>query len=61
MAAYENLSGFVGQKFQTEYLSQKKPKPVVQKIITKVSSVSRADVNVANTGGKTVATHDRNF
>jgi hypothetical protein len=26
-----------------------------------VCNVPKADVNVANTGGKTVATHDRNF
>jgi hypothetical protein len=39
MAAYENLPGFVGQKFQTEYLSRKLSKPAVQKSIAKVSSV----------------------
>jgi hypothetical protein len=39
MAAYEELPGLVGQKFQTEYFSRKTPKPVVQKSIAKVSKV----------------------
>jgi hypothetical protein len=43
MAAYKELSGLVGQKFQTEYLSRKPSKPVIQKSIAKLSKVSKID------------------
>jgi hypothetical protein len=42
MAAYENLPGFVGQIFELSIYLEKTPKSVVQKIITKVSSVPKA-------------------
>jgi hypothetical protein len=45
MAAYEELSGLVGQKFQTVHLSEKPPKPVVQKFNAKVCKVPIAAFN----------------
>jgi hypothetical protein len=45
MAAYENLPGFVGKIFKLSIYLEKPSKPVVQKIITKVSSVPAAAVN----------------
>jgi hypothetical protein len=37
MAAYEELPGLFGQKFQTEYFSRKNTQTSRSKIITKVS------------------------